>query len=118
VATKRRQPQSANDEGEDDILQQLRARGDKGNSLTDRPIDGALLGMVVAAVTRKGGAIQFGTTRDGTKMSLKVWYKGFPTQDYASDVEEMETRLAWTLRIFLPKDVAWDEWRNYAENFI
>lgn len=73
--------------------------------------------MVVAAVTAKGGAIQFGTTQDRSKATLKVWYKGYPTQGYYETPEELESALAFTLDVFLPKGEAYDEWRKYAEGF-
>jgi len=114
----RNKPKPNGDGGEDEILQQLRAQSGGGWSDFSRPLDGALLAMVVWAIQAKGGAVQFGTSRDGSKMSIKVWYKGFPTQDYASSVEDMEARLAMTLRIFLPKDERFDEWRTHAETFI
>jgi len=105
------------DASEDEFLRELRARSDGGGGYGSRPIDGALLSMVVAAVQRRGGQISFGTTQDGSKATITAWYKGFPTKAYVESVEEMERHLAYTLDIWLPKGEEHEEWRNYAEAY-
>jgi len=105
------------DEREDDILRELRSRGNSERGPGSRPIDGGLLSMVVSAVTSKGGQISFGTTKDGSRFVLTLWYKGFPTKDYCESVEEVEQRLAFTLDVFLPKKPEFDDWRTYAGQF-
>lgn len=102
---------------EDEILQQLRAQGETGGLHGSRPLDGALLAMAVELVVARGGAIQFGCTKDGQKRTIKVWYKGFPTTNYAASPEETESILASTVFIFAPRGEAYDEWRTYAEEF-
>jgi hypothetical protein len=102
---------------EDEILRQLRARDDGGSRSTARPLDGALLAMVIELVSRSGGQIAFSRTKDGTKAVITVWYKGYPTKGYFDTPEEVEQNLAATIHIFAPKGEAWDEWRSYADGF-
>ena len=105
------------DEREDDFLRELRAQGDSRGGFGDRYLDGALLGMVVFAVTSKGGQVSFGTTQDRSKLVVTCWYKGYPTKGYFGTLEEVEASLAFTLDLWLPKTEKFDEWRTYAEGF-
>lgn len=108
---------SSGDEKEDEFLRKLRAQSDGGGGFGSRVIDGALLAMVVWAVTAKGGQISFGTTQDRSRLVTSVWYKGFPTKGYYSTPEEVERSLAFTLDIWLPREERFDVWRKHGEGF-
>jgi len=112
-----RQQKPRKDEQEDEFLRHLRAQSERGEGFGSRPIDGALLGMVVWAVTRKGGQVSFGTTQDGSRFVITCWYKGFPTKNYFQSVEEAEQGLAFTLDTWVPREEKFDEWRTYGEGF-
>ena len=113
-----RQPKSRSDEEGDDILRQLRSSDSGNRGIGGEQFDASLLAMVVALVTWRGAAIQFGTTKDLSKWTLKVWYKGFPTSAYHESVGEMNRALAATLHIFAPKTAEFDKWRTYADDFL
>jgi len=113
-----RQQKPGSDAGSDEILRQLRSSGGSEGRLDIVQFDASLLAMVVALVTWRGGALQFGTTKDLAKWTIKLWYKGYPTTAYVEAVDEMNRNLAGTLHIFAPKTAEFDSWRKYADDFL
>jgi hypothetical protein len=113
-----RQPKSRSNEEGDDILRQLQSSGGSAGGIGGQQFDASLLAMVVALVTWRGAAIQFGTTKDQAKWTMKIWYKGYPTSDYFETADEVNRALAGTLHIFAPKTADYDKWRTYADDFL
>lgn len=79
-------------------------------------LDGNLLAATVSVLLNKGAAIQIGTSRDGSQLSIKVWHAGIPTQRYCASLKEAHMVLAATGFAFTPKDEAWDGLRSYFED--
>jgi len=79
-------------------------------------LDGNLLAATVAVLLAKGAALQLGTSRDGSQLSIKVWHQGVPTQRYCASLDEAHVVLAATGWAFTPKDATWDGLRSYFED--
>lgn len=87
-----------------------------GGHASQWDLDGQLLAATVSVLLSKGAALQLGTSRDGSQLSIKVWHTGIPTQRYCASIEEAHVVLAATGWAFTPKDQAWDGLRTYFED--
>lgn len=80
-------------------------------------LDGALLSVVIRLLTRKGAAIQVGTSMDKTQLTLKVYDDGYPVTLRASGEEEAAELLRRIALAYCPKGAMWDELRAWIEGY-
>lgn len=94
----------------------LAATGRTANSPFEN-LDGALLSMVVQAVTRKSAQIALGTDKSGAVGVITLWDKGFPYKQYVRSDAEATKLLAQIADAYLPRTAQFDEWRKYLREF-
>lgn len=102
---------------ENERARELRVAMGGGSETGQWELDPQLLAVLVAHVTAAGAAVQFGTNRERTALTIKVWSEGFPTSRTCNDVAEANRVIAATAGVFVPKTDAFIQLRAWLEEY-
>ncbi len=97
-------------------LSELESAVGSGQSFDPGELDSSLWWMATVACTRRGAAIQLGTTRARNGWVLTIYDGDYPFKQYPEGTEHLHTILVRIVRAYMKSDLP-PEWSRLLEGY-